>query len=484
MKTNHDNPYLRMRRTKIVATVGPASCTDEMILTLIQKGVNVFRVNFSHGKAEDHIGTMKQIRKISEKAGKLVAILGDLCGPKIRVGLFKDGAVTLKAGTTVRITDDDVEGTDSLIPSQYKGIAKDVKQGESILLDDGNIELEVTAVNGNIIEALVINGGLLKNKKGMNLPGTKMNVAALTEKDKNDALAMIKGEADFIALSFVRTAQDILDLKTHLAMNASEIPIIAKIEKPEALENIESILEAADGIMVARGDLGVEVPQQKVPLIQKELIALANASSKPVIVATQMLESMIENPRPTRAEVTDVAFACFSGADAVMLSAETAVGKYPVETVAMMDSILREIELRQFDEAGFRPEHEHAQKRRDPQTDAISSAAALISRELKVRSIVALTRSGQTARVASSDRPAAPLLALSRSVKTARRLCLMWGVYPQVLDEELRFNEYVRHANNLVLELGLADAGQTIIMLSGLAEKNIGTNAIYLHKVE
>lgn len=326
-----NHKYLHFRRTKIVATIGPASNSAAMIRRLVKAGVNVFRINFSHGEAAEHLTTIALVRRVTKSLGVSVAVLGDLCGPKIRVGIFKDGAVTLKDGSTVSITVQDVVGDSTLIPSRYKGIVREASVGHQILLDDGNLELKIVGKHGDRVEARVIQGGVLKNNKGMNLPDTVMKISALTDKDKSDALWCIKAGVDYIALSFVRRRQDIADLRRHLARHGSRIPIIAKIEKPEALENIEAIIGAADGIMVARGDLGVELPAKKVPIIQNKLIALANQHCKPVIVATQMLESMIEHARPTRAEVTDVSAACMAGADAVMLSAESAAGKYPLK---------------------------------------------------------------------------------------------------------------------------------------------------------
>jgi pyruvate kinase len=343
-----NHKYLFFRRTKIVATIGPASSSPEKLKSLIAGGLNVARINFSHGKAEDHLKTIRLIRKISGQLKKPIAILGDLCGPKIRVGEFESGSITLKEGSIVTITTKPVVGTESLIPSQYKNLIREVVAGHSILLDDGNLELKVVKKFKDRVEAKVIHGGVLKNKKGMNLPNTQLHIAALTEKDKSDVLYCIQGGVDYVALSFVRKPADIMDLKNWLKRHRSDIPIIAKIEMPEALTNIRAIMELADGIMVARGDLGVELPAKKVPIIQNKLIQIANKMNKPVIVATQMLESMIEHSRPTRAEVTDVAGACLAGADAVMMSAETASGKYPLETFETMDSILRETEAYQF----------------------------------------------------------------------------------------------------------------------------------------
>ena len=305
-----NHKYLHYRRTKIVATVGPASNSPQMLRKLIAGGVNVIRINFSHGNPEDHVKVMRLIRQVSAQLETSVAILADLCGPKVRVGKFTGDAVTLKEGSTVWITTDAVLGTETLIPSQYRGIVREARVGDAVLLDDGNLELKVLKKVGDRLQAKVIHGGLLKNNKSMNLPYTPMNISALTDKDRRDVTFAVRGGADYVALSFVRNPQDILDLRHCLKALKVETPIIAKIEKPEALRNIRRIVELADGIMVARGDLGVELPARKVPMIQNKLIAIANECNKPVIVATQMPESMIVHSRPTRAEVTDVAGAC------------------------------------------------------------------------------------------------------------------------------------------------------------------------------
>ena len=323
-----NHKYLHFRRTKIIATIGPASSSPAIIRRLILTGMNVARINFSHGKAEEHARTIRMIRKTARELRAPVAILGDLCGPKIRVGLFEGDSVELAEGADVTLTVEPVKGTRSLIPCQYQRLPEEVSVGDHILLDDGNLELEVVSRAKKTVQARVVRGGVLRNKKGMNLPDTKLDIAALTAKDRSDAAVCIAEKVDFIALSFVRRAQDILDLKRLLARKSADIAVIAKIEKPEALENINEILAAADGIMIARGDLGVELPAKKVPFIQDKLIETCIMHRKPVIVATQMLESMIEHARPTRAEVTDVSAACLSGADAVMLSAETAAGRY------------------------------------------------------------------------------------------------------------------------------------------------------------
>jgi len=474
--------YLYFRRTKIVATIGPASSSPEKLKSLIAGGLDVARINFSHGKAEDHVKTIRLIRKISARLNKPIAVLGDLCGPKIRVGEFANGSIVLKEGSIVTITTKNVVGTDNLIPSQYKNLVAEVVAGHSILLDDGNLELKVVRKFKDRVEAKVIHGGVLKDKKGMNLPDTQLRIAALTPKDKKDVLYCIEAGVDFIALSFVRKPGDIQSLKTLLKRRHSDIPVIAKIEMPEALENIKRIVELADGIMVARGDLGVELPAKKVPIIQSKLIQIANKMNKPVIVATQMLESMIEHSRPTRAEVTDVASACQAGADAVMMSAETAMGRYPLETFATMDSILRETEAyRFFSQGGL-----FNTTVREPTSDlldAIGEATAQLSRDLMVHCIFVLTVSGYTARIVSSDRPAAPIMAFTQSEEKARRMHLLWGVYPYYVKRKMSTQEYLAYGERVLKEMKLAKKDDFVIMISGLRDIGAKATAIMVHKV-
>ncbi len=477
-----DHKYLFFRRTKIVATIGPASSTPALLHQLIAKGLDVARINFSHGTAEQHAATIRLIRKISKDLSKTVAILGDLCGPKIRVGEFEGGSAVLKDNSVVTITTKQVLGTATLIPSQYAGIVKDAAVGHSILLDDGNLEVKVLAKKNGVLTARVVHGGVLKNHKGMNLPQTELSAAALTQKDKDDVLVCIKNRIDFVALSFVRKAADIRGLKSFLEENGSQMPVIAKIEMPQALCNIQDIVELSDGIMVARGDLGVELPARKVPIIQSKLIDIANAMNKPVIVATQMLESMINNARPTRAEVTDVAAACLEGADAVMMSAETASGKFPLESFETMDSILRETETHQFFSQGGSFDHARHEFGNNL-LDAIGEAAAQLSRDLMVRCLFVLTESGYTARMISSDRPAAPIIALTRSEIVARKMNLLWGVYPHHVANALNTQEFLEYGETVLKDLKLAKKNDYVILVSGLSDIHSKPTAIMVHKI-
>jgi pyruvate kinase len=480
---NLDHKYLHFRRTKIVATIGPASSSPEMLRTLIERGVNVMRINFSHGVAENHLKTIQLIRKIAQTTEHQVAILADLCGPKVRVGKFAGDTMPLTEGSLVWITTEAILGGNGVIPSQYKGLVREARLGDAVLLDDGNLELKVLKKVGTRLQARVIRGGMLKNNKGMNLPDTPMSISALTDKDKRDCTFAVKGGVDYVALSFVRSAGDVTDLRRHLTrLGAGDTPIIAKIEKPEALVNINTIMQLADGIMVARGDLGVELPARKVPVIQNKLIALANQHNKPVIVATQMLESMIDNSRPTRAEVTDVAGACQNGADAVMMSAETAVGKYPLEAVEAMDSILRETEAYQFFAQGGRFPKAGLDINNEVQS-ALGTAAAQLSRDLMVRAVIVVTRSGFTARMVSADRPSAPILAFTHSEEVARRLHLMWGVYPFVSKRVLSTEQSLEYGVKVLKQLKLAQSGNYVIMVSTMGQLVDGTSMIAVHRV-
>lgn len=482
---NLDLNYKKLlyRRTKIVATIGPASESEQKLKQLIKRGMNVARINFSHGDPADHVKLIHKIRKIARSMNTTVTALGDLCGPKMRVGMFKGNAIPLKEKSTVRITNKNVMGDSGLIPSQSKSVIKQVRVGERIILDDGNLELKVMKKAKDSLEALVIRGGTLKNKKGMNLPDTDVRISALTEKDHNDITYCIKADVDYVALSFVRRSQDIAELKKVLKLAQADIRIIAKIEKPEALENIEQIIELADGIMIARGDLGVEMPPQKVPLIQNRLIALANQYNKPVIVATQMMESMIENSRPTRAEVSDVAGSCLAGADAVMLSAETAAGRYPVETLSMMDTVLRETEAYQFFSLGGRFK-KAGEEQKSKLQEILGIAVSQLSRDLMVRSVFVLTKYGYTARMISANRPAAPIFALTHSKKVFSGLNFLWGVNPILVSRKFSDSQYIQFAQDTIKKLKLGKKGDYLILLSGSGIDQCSTHSIKIHQID
>lgn len=423
------------RRTKIVATLGPSSNDKETIKALIDAGVNVFRLNMSHGTHDFHRDVYHLVRTTAAMMKKPVAILADLCGPKIRVGTFKDGQIDLVPGEKVTVTTRDVKGECGIIPSQYQALTRDVAHGTCILLDDGNIELQVDSVVDQDIRCEVVNGGILKDKKGMNLPNANVSAPSLTDSDREDAKFVLNLGVDFIALSFVRRASDIMALLALIQRAGANTAVVAKIEKPEALENIEEILETADAIMVARGDLGVELPPQAVPAAQDQLIDMARKYRKPVIVATQMLESMIEHARPTRAEVSDVATAVRAGADAVMLSAETASGKHPVEAVKMMGDIARQTEGYLWRQGRF------GALQKEPEggvpysfEDALSESMAQLSRDLLVRAIMVISLQGRSLTVMSAARPAAPIIGICKDYRASCIAGLLWGVIPVTVD--------------------------------------------------
>ncbi len=465
---NEQKVSLRWRRTKIIATIGPSSDSVKNINELIKSGVNVFRMNMSHGDHAYHRRIFSRIRRCAKKSDDIIAILMDLCGPKIRVGLFDDGSIILKRSARVIISCGNGKGRDGLIISQYKKLYKDVKVGERILLDDGNMECRVEAIKGKEVHCKVVYGGELKNNKGMNLPDSTVSASSFTAKDKKDVqLAMTLG-ADFVALSFVRTAKDILDLKKYMQKTDRELPIVAKIEKPEAVKNIDEIITSAYGIMIARGDLGIELPAEEVPLIQKEIINKARAKNRPVIVATQMMESMIVNARPTRAEVGDVANAAMTSADAVMLSAETAAGKYPIKAVKMMDKVLREIERYQWEKEHFGDVMDRA---REPVSSrrAIAHAANTLTKELKLQGLLVPTRSGNTAAVLSSCRPSAPLLGISACDVTCRKLALHWGIIP-FLTKKQKVRDWKVLSQDISERCQLTKTGNRVLLVSGFNE--------------
>ncbi len=461
---------LAHRRTKIVATVGPVSSAPAVLDRLIAAGVDVFRLNFSHGTHAEHRRARLAIRAAARRAGRYVGVFADLCGPKIRVGSFEGGGIDLEKGQSVVVTSRTVRGRAGLVPSQYRRIHEDVSAGDPILLDDGNLMLRVEAVRGRDITCTVIDGGRLTDRKGVNLPHSHVSTPTLTRTDRDDARFAIALGIDYLALSFVRTAKCVTSLRRLIAREGANTHIIAKIEKPQALGHIEEILDAADAIMVARGDLGVEMPVEEVPLIQSELVRLAIEAGRPVIMATQMLESMIENARPTRAEVTDVATAAQCGADAVMLSAETAVGAHPVAAVETMDRVLRLIEGYQWKHDQFAKLVQHDELA-DPESgaplslpEALSRATSLLSRGLAVRAIVVPTNSGRTALWVSSERPAAPVFCFSDKHEVLRRATLWWGVSPHRASRTL-LRDPPALARWAIREMTLADAGQTALLV-------------------
>ena len=450
------------RRTKIVATIGPATQSEEIITDLIKAGVTTFRLNFSHGDHKDHQERIKTIRKVSEKLDLDIGILQDLQGPKIRLGRFKDGPVKVKKGDKFSLTSNEVECTKSIANVTYNKLAQEVTSGKRILLDDGKIEMIVENVDigNNLLECKVTVGGVLSNNKGVNFPDVQLSVKALTDKDIEDLEFGLTAGVDWIALSFVRNPSDINEIKNLINKNGHSIPVVAKIEKFEAIDQIDSILPLCDGVMVARGDLGVEMPAEEVPLLQKELIRKANTLGIPIITATQMLDSMASNPRPTRAEVSDVANAILDGTDAVMLSNETAVGDYPVEAVETMATIARRIER----DYPLKAIESHL-----PSTipNAISAAVSNIARQLDAGAIIPLTKSGSTARNVSKFRPPTPILATTTEKSVARRLQLVWGVTPLLVNNDDRTAKTFSIAMQIAQELGILKQGDLVVQTAG-----------------
>lgn len=456
---------LKKRRCKVIATLGPASASPETVSALLSAGVNVFRMNMSHGDHAGHAEVYRLVRDLSKQYGGHIAVFADLCGPKIRVGRFEGGSIQLVPDTRVTISPEYEVGEDGRIPSLYPHIARDLTLGSRILLDDGNLELKVCEIRDQVVTADVIVGGTLKDRKGMNLPDSQLTARAPTDKDLTDARFAIELGVDFLALSFVRSAQDLRDLRSQLGDAA--VPIIAKIEMPEALEAIDEIAIEADGLMVARGDLGVELAPEDVPIVQDRLVDLGRLHDKPVIVATQMLDSMIRNPRPTRAEVTDISHAVWRGADAVMLSGETAAGAYPVEAVQMMDKVARRTEGYMWNQGHFghitRLDHLDSPLSVE---DSFAKATASMSRDLRVRAIVVVSRTGRSASVVSAARPAAPILAISDSDVVCRRMNLMWGVFPVL---GATSTQPIAMARDLIEREQLAKPGDHFLLVRGFS---------------
>ncbi len=466
-----------MKRTKIVATLGPASNTPETIARLIEAGANVFRLNFSHGTHESHAALIQAIRTAAGRVQRHVSILGDLCGPKIRVGTFKNGPVTLKPGSLFFLTPDaDTPGDESGVGTSYPYLLKDVQVGHRVLLDDGNISLEAVEKKSDRIVFRVIDGGLLKDKKGMNLVGMPLTIETITAKDKDDLKFMIAQDLDYVALSFVRKASDIRELRSLMGHEGPRV--IAKIEKPEAITELEGILDHVDGIMIARGDLGVEMPIEQVPGIQKHIITRCSRRGILVITATQMLESMIGNSRPTRAEASDVFNAVLDGTDAIMLSGETASGQYPVEAVQMMAALAVEAEkIAQGQYATIMPEVQHAIE------DTIAHAASESAVDAGAKCIVAYTHSGNTAHNISKYHSPLPVYALTPRDKTCRRLALNWGVTSVQVPDSRNTDEMFVMAEKVMKEQGY-QSGDVIAIVAGVPLGVKGnTNMLKLHKL-
>jgi pyruvate kinase len=472
-----DGPAPLRRRAKIVCTIGPASDTEEMMRELMVRGMNVARLNFSHGTHEDHARVIRRLRKVAAELGRTICILQDLQGPKIRTGRLKDRmAVALQTGQTVTITPNDIMGTADLLSTTYEQLAQDVKPGERILVSDGRIELLVEKISGDDVICEVLNGGMVGEHQGINLPGTNVSIPSITEKDEVDLAFGLEHAVDLVAISFVRTADDVVRARRAITALSGDAPLIAKLEKPQAIENLEAILEVANGVMVARGDLGVEVPPEKVPLIQKHVIRRALDFRKPVITATQMLESMTENPRPTRAEASDVANAIFDGTDAVMLSGESAVGKFPREAVEMMARIVAEAEAHPSDP--LLPEHRPA--RRMSIAETICESMAHAARDLNIRAIAVFTETANTARMLSKYRPAADIYAFTQTEAVCNRMNLLWGVTPLPCPTKLSAKDMAEFAEQELLRLQVLSPGDVFGLIAGTTSTAGATNFMRL----
>jgi pyruvate kinase len=468
------------RRAKIICTIGPACNTEAVMRDLLRVGMDVARLNFSHGTHEDHAQNIVRLRRAAEREGRTVCILQDLQGPKIRTGLLEGrDPVLLKTGSVVTITPENVPGTATRISTTFPDLARELSPGARILLSDGLIELRVRAVRGDDVVCDVINGGHLGEHKGINLPGVALSIPALTEKDRKDLQFGLKHGVDAVAFSFVRTAADINLGKQIISAHKSDIPVIAKLEKPQAIDHLDEILEAADGVMVARGDLGVEMAPEKVPVIQKQVIRRAAALRKPVITATQMLESMVENPRPTRAEASDVANAIFDGSDSVMLSAETASGQYPRESVAIMSRIVVEAECNMADFVQFRRRREHGLSVAETICESIAHSAE----DLPMGAIAVFTETGNTARMISKYRPKAPIYAFTHSVPVVQRLNLYWGVHPVRCRQANSAEQMVTMAEKDLVSRNLIKPGAVLGVVAGTRQATGATNLMRLHTV-
>ncbi|GAB5474621.1 MAG: pyruvate kinase [Maribacter sp.] len=472
------------KKTKIVATLGPATSKKEVLRKMIEAGVDVFRINFSHADYEDVTERIKIIRELNEEMQIYTAILADLQGPKLRVGVMAGEVVVAPGDEITFVTGQPFEGTAEKVYMNYTNFPKDVKPGERILLDDGKLMFEVVSTNGkDQVKAKVVQGGPLKSKKGVNLPNTNISLPALTEKDVKDAIFAISKDVDWIALSFVRFSQDLIDLQKIINEHSEhKIPIIAKIEKPEAVENIDKIVAYCDGLMVARGDLGVEVPAQEVPLIQKQLVLRAKKARIPVIIATQMMETMITSLTPTRAEVNDVANSVMDGADAVMLSGETSVGNYPVQVIDKMSSILKSVEGSELIQVPQEPPHIRTKRYI---TKAVCYHAAIMANEIKAKAISTLTNSGYTAFQISAWRPSAHILVFTSNRRILTQLNLLWGVKAFYYDKYVSTDETIEDVNAIACKKGFLDVGDMLISLAAMPIKDKGmVNTLRVTEIE
>ncbi len=465
-----------MSKTKIIATLGPSTNTKDKINALIKAGADIFRINMSHETSKGALDLIRTIRDLNSK----ISILFDLQGPRIRTGKLKNGQITLKKGDEITITSKQIEGDESKISVDYPSLPEKLKPGQKILIDNGLIDLRVKNISGTEIYTVVHNGGVLGEHKGVNIPGVSVFKKALTEKDKEDIKIAIAGSVDYIALSFVKKPSDVIETKKFISESGGNIPVISKIENTEAIKNIDEIIEISDAIMIARGDMGVELPPEDVPVIQKEIIKKCSRMVKPVIVASQMLESMVSNPKPTRAESSDVANAILDGADAVMLSEETANGQYPDESVKMMDRIAQRIE-----EANPRRSHIHKKDVVGNVSLAVSHATVHTCEDIQAKAIITFTTSGSTALMISKWRPNVPIIASVTNEKTARRVSLYWGVNPIIIGKCNTTDEMISSVSKTIIEKKLLKKGDLVVITAGVPIGVPGTtNLMKVHKIE
>ena len=468
-----------MRRAKIVATLGPATSTYESVLALVEAGMDVARLNMSHGTYEDHERVYQLVRQASDAAGRSVGVLADLQGPKIRLGIFASGPVVLEEGAEFIVTTEDVPGDAHMVSTTYSGLPGDVKPGDKVLVDDGRIGLEVVRVDGPRVVTVVREGGRVSNHKGFNLPGAAMSVPALSDKDREDLRWALRLGVDLVALSFVRDASDIDDVHAIMAEEGVRLPVFAKIEKPQAVDNLEQIVDAFDGVMVARGDLGVELPLEMVPLVQKRSIQLARSAAKPVIVATQMLDSMILATRPTRAEVSDVANAVLDGADALMLSGETSVGEHPALVVETMSRIMKHVEREALSRVPGLEEDRTGSTAR-----AVSHAAVSIANDVGASYLVAFTETGHSARLMARWRSATQPLAFTPNPRVRSQLAVVWGIETYLMPKVLHTDDMVTQVDKALLDAGRATIGERVVIVAGVPPGVPGTtNGIRVHRM-
>jgi pyruvate kinase len=469
------------RRAKIVCTLGPATSSLEQVTALVESGMDVARLNFSHGAHAHHATSYRLVREASDTTGRAVAVLADLQGPKIRLGTFADGPVMWETGSRVCVTVEDVVGTAERVSTTYKDLHNDVRLGDRLLVDDGKLALTVVSVKGPDVFCLVVEGGEVSNNKGLSLPGVAVSVPALSDKDEEDLRFALHLSVDFIALSFVRSPHDVELVRDIMRQEDIEVPVIAKLEKPEAVENLEAIADAFDGIMVARGDLGVELPLEQVPLVQKRAVQVARERGKPVIVATQMLESMITNSRPTRAEASDVANAVLDGADAVMLSGETSVGSHPVGAVRTMERIIQAVETDTWRVPMIR---RRTDSRPGTRSQAIVRAAKDVAEDLEVKALATFTQTGSTARQLAALHPLQPLLAFTIDARVRSQLALSWGVETFLVPSVQHTDDMVEQVDFSLLSIGRLKEGDRVVVVAGSPPNTVGsTNLIRVHEV-